>query len=67
MKTVLFVLMFAITLFAESYPLLFAQLGTPLYKTEVQLQPLTKYTMLNKPIMGYSSQCEKALQFGKKA
>jgi len=67
MKTLLFMLMFTATLCAENYPHLFAQLGTPLYKTEVQLQPLAKNESLKAPILDYCAQCSITLEFGKSA
>ena len=67
MKTLLVLVALSLTLFANGYPTLFAQLGTPLYEANTQLRPLTKEETLKSPLLTYNVQCNKALAFGQKA
>ena len=67
MKTLLVLVAMSLTLFANSYPTLFAQLGTPLYEVNTQLQPLAKQETLKSPLLIYDVQSNKALVFGQKA
>lgn len=67
MKTLLLLVALSLALFADGYPTLFAQLGTPLYEANIQLQPLSKHKSLKSPLLTYNSQCTKTLAFGQKA
>ena len=67
MKTLLVLLALSLTLFANGYPTLFAQLGTPLYEANGQLQALAQQETLKSPLLIYNTQCRKILAFGQKA
>ena len=49
---------------AEGYPTLFTQLGSPLFKSAQQLQPLTKVTDLQKPVQHYSNSSSTIKEYG---
>ena len=49
---------------AENYPTLFAQLGTPLYQSAEQLQPLIEVNALSKPVQDYSTASTKVKAYG---
>jgi len=67
MKTLLFLVALSLTLLANGYPTLFAQLGTPLYEANAQLQPLAKQEALKSPLLIYDVESNKTLVFGQKA
>jgi len=67
MKTLLVLVALSLTLFADGYPTLFAQLGTPLYEANRQLHSLAKQETLKSPLLIYNTQCNKTLSFGQKA